>query len=1059
MRLKDYGGALSHYRAAKAAAPELGHLIDSSIQLALKRLQQTPGTPPVQATTENRVDIVVPVFNALEDVKACLSSLARHADGFAVRVIVVNDGSDAETTGWLRCFCGGQPMFQLIEHGSNQGYTRAVNTGLRATTGEYVITQNSDTIVSAGWLKGMVACMRSDPKIGIVGPLSNAASWQNVPNLRDMSGSFAVNVLPDGMAPERMAELVTRVSRRDYPRLPFVNGFCFMIRRAVIESIGYMDEVNFPVGYGEENDFCIRASDAGFDLAVADDVFVFHAKSKSFGHERRKTLSEQGTRTLKQKHTPQKYAALVDRVKKTVLLDAVRERIQEALSRQTTEPAGHVAFMTMRVLFLLPVKGGGGGAHSVVQEVTEMRRLGMHACVGIRHEQMEGFIESYRDIPDAADTFVGFDDESLLDVVEDYDVVVGTIFTSMTLVRRIVDVYPHILPAYYVQDYEPLFFEAGTPKWQEARDSYTLIPDAFLFAKTQWIIDEVKREHGVTVHKVQPSIDHEVYKPVLRQRDGRLHVTAMVRPQTPRRGAERTMRLLARLHRAHGDALSFHIFGCAGDHPGFQQLERAFPFENHGPLTRPEVASVLGQSDIFIDLSDYQAFGRTALEAMACGCAAVVPLAGGASEYAVHEQTALVVDTLDEAACFDTVSTLCADRQRLTRLQRVGLITAARYSVHGAAVSECLALEPALQAHRATHAVLQRPTLHVFANRGSGGVPLGTGYVRLIFPYLPAGVRKAFRVKNITTLPPVTDGGTLLVQQHLPALDLAALRQFVQAWKSAGGRLIHDIDDDMLDAASLEARGVAGNAHEVVERVRLLATQADLVIASTRPLASKLRALNPNVAVVPNAIDRELWGLHRPRNHHQGEFARRGDVVRIGYVGTPTHVADLDLIAPAMKALADRFGKRIEIEVIGGFEKRPPTFGRRVGLPRRSDYPNFVRWLQARVHWDIAVIPLVDDEFNRSKSYLRFLECAALDMAMVVSDVPTYRDVARHGENCLLAQATTEDWIKQVAMLVEDASMRRSLASRARQDIIDQHTTDHLSVQLVQTLVRTASIS
>jgi glycosyltransferase involved in cell wall biosynthesis len=328
--------------------------------------------------------------------------------------------------------------------------------------------------------------------------------------------------------------------------------------------------------------------------------------------------------------------------------------------------------------------------------------------------------------------------------------------------------------------------------------------------------------------------------------------------------------------------------------------------------------------------------------------------------------------------------------------------------------------------------------------------------VRLIVPYQTAGVRQAFQIQNITALPPSEAGATLLLQRHVPSLELAPLRQWLQAWKSAGGRLAYDIDDDMLDAATLRARHFAGDADEVVERVHFLAAQADLVMVSTPSLAAKLRNLNANVVLLPNTIDRVMWGLQHPRRHNEGEFARRKDVIRIGYIGTPTHDADLDLITPAMKALESRFGSRIQIEVIGGFEKRPPTFGKRVGLPRKSDYPNFVRWLQARVHWDIGVIPLVDDEFNRSKSYLKFLECAALDMALVVSDVPTYRGIARHKENCLLAKPTTEDWIAQLTLLIEDSDLRGRLASQARQAVTGEHTTESVSNEIVDKLLRVA---
>lgn len=335
LRNKDYEAAIRHYNRALAQNPELAAMLQSNIDLAHQRggiPKPDAGAVPVAT-----VDIVVPVYNALEDVKKCLESLQRCTDGLTVKVIVVNDGSDEATTQWLREYCGGKPVFKLIEHEKNAGYTKAVNTGLKATTADYAITQNSDTIVSPGWLTGLIRCMNSSPTIGIVGPLSNAASWQNVPNLRDEQGNFAVNDLPAGYTVEDMARAVQQASNRAYPRLPFVNGFCFMIKRAVMDNIGFMDEENFPVGYGEENDYCIRALDSGYELAIADDVYVFHAKSKSFGHNRRKELSSQGTENLKKKHTALKFHAYVEIAKKTSNLDKIRSRINQVLKTPEVE--------------------------------------------------------------------------------------------------------------------------------------------------------------------------------------------------------------------------------------------------------------------------------------------------------------------------------------------------------------------------------------------------------------------------------------------------------------------------------------------------------------------------------------------------------------------------------------------------------------------------------------------------------------------------------------------------------------------------------------------------
>jgi len=633
------------------------------------------------------VDIVVPVYNALDDVKLCLASLEAYTDNYIVKVIVVNDGSDESTTQWLRVFCNNKRRFVLIEHEGNHGYTRAVNTGLKASSAQYVLTQNSDTIVSAGWLAGLIRCMESAENIGIVGPLSNAASWQNVPNLYDDKGAFAVNSLSAHLTLPAMVDAVAMASTRAYPRLPFVNGFCFMIKRQLIETIGYMDEQNFPIGYGEENDYCIRAADAGFDLAIADDVYVFHAKSKSFGHDRRKELSKLGSDKLKEKHTPDRFKALLEKVQDTSELDMVRQRIVKFLAGSSRE-AHSINFMSVKILFLLPVKGGGGGAHSVVQEVAEMRRLGVYAHVGVKREHLDGFLKSYADISHAPTLFQGFDSDSLKDLGANYDVVVGTIFSSMELVKGICQCNRQILPAYYVQDYEPFFFEPESAQRAAASESYSLVPGALLFAKTNWIINQVARNHGVQVHKVSPSIDHDVYKPALRQKNQNIRIVAMVRPGTPRRGAGRTMRVLKSLQLKYGVQVSINIFGCPADNKDFLTLISDFPHTNHGVLRRPEVSELLATADIFVDLSDYQAFGRTGLEAMACGCAVVLPAAGGADEYAIDGENSLIVDTLDESLCCETVSSLIEEPWRIEKMKLSALLTASRYSVHAAAMSE-----------------------------------------------------------------------------------------------------------------------------------------------------------------------------------------------------------------------------------------------------------------------------------------------------------------------------------------------------------------------------------
>ncbi|MDB5972498.1 MAG: hypothetical protein JWQ90_4948 [Hydrocarboniphaga sp.] len=247
------------------------------------------------------VEIVIPVYNAPQDVLNCLRSIERNT-GVPHLLTLVDDASDAETEQQLLRYARGRPWVKVIRNDANLGYTRTSNIGLAQSAAQWVLLLNSDTLATPGWLEGLVECALSDPAIKLVGALSNAASWQSVPELFDSRGKFKINALPDGWSADDVAALVRRESARAFPRVPLLNGFCTMIERDALERLGYLDEIAFPVGYGEENDLCLRAVKAGYQLAIADHVYVYHVKSASFGNERRDLLSKQGQEQLMRKH-------------------------------------------------------------------------------------------------------------------------------------------------------------------------------------------------------------------------------------------------------------------------------------------------------------------------------------------------------------------------------------------------------------------------------------------------------------------------------------------------------------------------------------------------------------------------------------------------------------------------------------------------------------------------------------------------------------------------------------------------------------------------------------
>ena len=296
-----------------------------------KNTTDTPGPGPVNdflPACDVRTDIVICVHDALDDLKRCLDSVIRNTPE-SCKLILVNDGSEPETTRFLKQFTEMDSIrCILLTNKTARGYTKAANQGLMASSAEQVILLNSDTIVTPQWIERLTECNASNPAIGIVGPLSNAASWQSVPKRFDPVGDWAVNTLPDGYPLDKMSELIYQVSSKRFPRVAFVNGFCFLVTRSLIQSIGLLDEQAFPDGYGEENDNCLRAAKAGFELAIADHVYVYHAKSRSYSHERRLKLARQGSKALAKKHGVRIIRKGIEGLKKHPDLAEFRQKIR-----------------------------------------------------------------------------------------------------------------------------------------------------------------------------------------------------------------------------------------------------------------------------------------------------------------------------------------------------------------------------------------------------------------------------------------------------------------------------------------------------------------------------------------------------------------------------------------------------------------------------------------------------------------------------------------------------------------------------------------------------------
>ncbi|PPD16068.1 MAG: hypothetical protein CTY25_03595 [Methylobacterium sp.] len=293
------------------------------------------------AARERSVSIIIPVYNAADDVEICLKSLC-YWTTFPCRVIIIDDCSPDPRIQQILAPYKAYEGFEIYKNEVNLGFTKTVNRGIELAGDDDVVFLNSDTLLTPLWLQGLRAAAYSAPRIATVTPLSNNAGVFSVPEMN------ASNHIPDEIGIAGMARVVQQTSLLSYPRVPTGNGFCLYVRRSCIEEIGPLDAKAFPVGYGEENDFCMRALHAGFEHVMDDRTYVYHKRSASFGNSKSVHYAN-GRATLAERYP--EYSRLTAVFTKSAEILGVRWRVRRAMAAK--------AKPLPRVLFVISTETGG----------------------------------------------------------------------------------------------------------------------------------------------------------------------------------------------------------------------------------------------------------------------------------------------------------------------------------------------------------------------------------------------------------------------------------------------------------------------------------------------------------------------------------------------------------------------------------------------------------------------------------------------------------------------------------------------------------------------------
>ncbi len=228
--------------------------------------------------------IVSVCYNTRDDLVACLRSLHESPPAVSHDIVVVDNASEDGSAGAARAW----PAVRVIEAGANLGFARANNIGIRASESELILLLNSDTVVPPGAIDALVADLRAHPEAGIVGPRILDGGGRPEISFGPMMGPFNEllqktrgRLYRRGVRPV-VAAVERLVHSEHHP--DWVSGACLLVRRAVAQEVGLLDERFFL--YAEDVDFCAMVRARGHKVRFTPVTEIVHHRGRSVANNR-----------------------------------------------------------------------------------------------------------------------------------------------------------------------------------------------------------------------------------------------------------------------------------------------------------------------------------------------------------------------------------------------------------------------------------------------------------------------------------------------------------------------------------------------------------------------------------------------------------------------------------------------------------------------------------------------------------------------------------------------------------------------------------------------------
>lgn len=279
-------------------------------------------------TSRPTASIIILTYNNLEYTRLCLESIYAKTEAPDFELILVDNASTDGTPVYLKAFAAEKDNVKLILNQENAGFPRGNNQGLAIAEGQYLVLLNNDTVVTEGWLSGLIRHLQ-DATVGMVGPVTNSSGNET---------RIAVEYQDLEEMPA-FALAYTRAHQGQSFEISMLPFHCVAIRKEIFEQTGQLDE-RFNLGMFEDDDYAIRLQEQGLKLLCAEDVFIHHWGSASFstlGRAEYRRLFEENRQKFEQKWgrpwQPHLYRSELQRQQVNEMIRAATWREEEISAR------------------------------------------------------------------------------------------------------------------------------------------------------------------------------------------------------------------------------------------------------------------------------------------------------------------------------------------------------------------------------------------------------------------------------------------------------------------------------------------------------------------------------------------------------------------------------------------------------------------------------------------------------------------------------------------------------------------------------------------------------